>query len=769
MLYCSPSQDSKASEPNMQQERHTPASKRLVLLGGGHSHLAVLMYLAEHPLPGLDITLVTKDVETPYSGALPAYIDGSYSRDDLFIDLRPLALMAGARLIQASVDSLDLPTRQLHCPERPPIHFDYLSINIGSQPDTSRIAGAAQFGVAVKPISSFLEQWQQIQRDVAATQAYSLTIVGGGPASVELACAMQQRLHDSTSSKSASLHIHILSSAKSLLSGHSRKAQALATKALRDKGIVVHNACELTRIAPGRVYYQAQDEVGTLTSDCCIIATGASPARWLQHTGLALDAQGFIRVNDRLQSLSHPFVFAAGDVASIAGQERPKAGVYAVRQGMPLARNLRNYALAAALHPYKAQRYALALLSLGAGIAIATRGPWATQGRWAGRWKDWIDRRFVSKYSTLPDPGLGANNAAPLSVDTALLEAPVPVMRCSGCAAKLSSSSLGKVLTQLHSCTHEDIVSSLHSCEDASIIRIDAQRLLLQSVDHLHSFINDPYVFARIASNHCLSDIYAMGATPHSALAIVGLPHAAAPIMEDQLQQVMSACTQVLNAHNTALLGGHTSESETLSFGLSINAFAAPDKILRKHGMREGDVLILSKALGTGTLLAADMRLRARHRWIQPALAQMQRSNQVAAGIFQEYGAHACTDVTGFGLLGHLSEMISRDACELSIALSALPVLDGALECLSKGIVSSLHKDNASHANLIRNAEHYRNEARYALLFDPQTAGGLIAAIPEHAAQSCLTALHRAGDRSARCIAKVLKTNATAAAITLSD
>jgi selenide,water dikinase len=222
---------------------------------------------------------------------------------------------------------------------------------------------------------------------------------------------------------------------------------------------------------------------------------------------------------------------------------------------------------------------------------------------------------------------------------------------------------LSRVLANLHPCTHNDILSAHGSTEDASIVRIDDKRVLLQTVDHFRAFVNDPYLFARIATVHCLGDIHAMGATAHSALAIVSLPHAAADIMEDQMLQVMTGCTEVLNAHNTALIGGHSGEGGELSFGLSVNAFADADKLLRKTGLQTGDRLIVCKALGTGTLFAADMRYQARQRWIAPALNQMQQSSQLAAQIFLQHGAHACTDVTGFGLLGHLRETPPSCSC----------------------------------------------------------------------------------------------------------
>jgi selenide,water dikinase len=741
----------------MNHRQSVPLKKRLVLLGGGHSHLAVLMSLAKDPVPGLDVTLISRDVDTPYSGALPAFISGHAQEDDFLIDLRPLAQMAGARLIQASVEEIDLVSRTLRCAERPAVHFDILSLNLGSRPDSSAIPGAERHAISVKPLAAFLERWEQIQRDydaaLAAGRQYTLAIVGGGPASVELACAMQEHLHKSRGPK-LSLRIMLVCGRPRLLWGLAATAGALALRTLQERDIEVRLNCRVLAVEEGQLRVQdtssgQESRASALACNATIIATGAAASPWLQSTGLALDARGFVRVNNRLQSMSHPFVFAAGDIAAIAGQPRPKAGVYAVRQGMPLARNLRRFALGESLLPYSPQTKALALLYTGNEQAIATRGQWAAQGHWAWRWKDWIDKRFVAKYAKLAPPPQAQE------------------MRCAGCAAKVSSHMLGNVLSTLHPCTHEDILSTHGSTEDASIIHIDAGRVLLQTVDHFRAFVNDPYLFARIATVHCLSDIHAMGATSHSALAIVSLPHAAPDIMQDQMQQVMTGCTEVLNAHQTALIGGHTGEAGELSFGLSVNAFAAPDKLLRKTGLRTGDRLILCKALGTGTLFAADMRYQARQRWIAPALAQMQQSNLQAAQVFLQHGAHACTDVTGFGLLGHLREMCGTNGTELTLWLETLPVLEGALHCLEKGWYSSLHGDNARHAEVLGNAQTMADSTRVQLLYDPQTSGGLLAAVSPEQEQTCIAALHAAGYPAAVCIGAVTRADSGATLITL--
>lgn len=729
----------------MKHAYSAPARKRLVLLGGGHSHLAVLMSLANDPVPGLDVTLISRDVDTPYSGALPARLCGRAQDDDFLIDLRPLAQMAGVRLLQANVEQIDLERRVLQCVGRPPVPFDILSLNLGSRPDLSALPGAEQHAAAVKPISGFLERWEQIQRDydaaLAADRLYTIAIVGGGPASVELACAMQEHLRRSRGVR-LSLRIVLVCARARLLTGMASKAGDLALQMLQERDIDVRLYCRALAVEAGQLKVEEkrpgqEPHTTHIHCDTSIIATGAAAPAWLASTGLALDSRGFVRVNNRLQSMSHPFVFAAGDIAAIAGQPRPKAGVYAVRQGMPLARNLRRFFRGEPLLPYSPQSKALALLYMGDEQAIATRGQWAASGHWAWRWKDWIDKRFVARY-TRPAPPPAAEQ-----------------IRCAGCAAKIGSHLLGDVLAELKPCTRPDILTRHGLTEDAAIVQLDPHRVMLQSVDHFRAFVNDPYLFARIATVHCLSDIHAMGATSHSALAIIGVPHAAADIMQDQMLQVMTGCTEVLNAHDTALIGGHSAETAELSFGLSVTAFAAPEKLLHKTGLATGDRLILCKALGTGTLFAADMRYQARQRWIAPALEQMQQSNQRAAAIFQQHGARTCTDITGFGVLGHLREMCGPRGAQVTLWPERLPVLDGALACLERGWFSSLHAENARHADVLENAQDLGRTARLQLLFDPQTAGGLLAAIRPAQEQACLAALQAAGYHAASCIGEV--------------
>ena len=264
-----------------------------------------------------------------------------------------------------------------------------------------------------------------------------------------------------------------------------------------------------------------------------------------------------------------------------------------------------------------------------------------------------------------------------------------------------------------------------------------------------------------------MNDIYAMGCMPHSALAIVGIPTSSKKISKEQLSELMLGCNEALQQNDCSLVGGHSAESKELQFGLCVNGFIEHDALLSKNGMQTGDILILCKPLGSGTLLAADMRCKARHRWMKNALDQMLISNRKAAQYFVEYKATSCTDISGFGLAAHLFEMLTPNNVQLELDLADLPALDGALETLERGIVSSLHAENSLVSRNIFNSEAFRGNPRYDLLCDPQTAGGLLASVAESEAEACIQSLHESGYPHAKAIARVAKTGADQAALIL--
>ena len=740
------------------QQGQGPVLKDLVLIGGGHSHVAVLKRFGMETLAGVRLTLICRDSHTPYSGMLPGLIAGHYTFDQAHIDLGPLARFAGARFYHDEVVGLDLAERRVLCRDRPPVPYDVLSINIGSTPRTDEVEGAAGAVVPVKPISGFLARWRALEERVRGRGVARIAVVGGGAGGVEMALAAQYRLHHLLGNGHVHpdrLDIHLFADTDEILPTHNRHVRAKFRRVLAERGIELHLGQPVTQVGRGRLSLR---DGGAHVFDEILWVTAAGAAPWVRQAGLAVDEHGFVAVDDSLRSISHSEVFAAGDIAAMVNHPRPKSGVFAVRQGPPLARNLRRALLSEPLKRFAPQRRFLSLVSTGDKYAIASRGSWALEGRAMWRLKDWIDQRFMRKYNELPDMAADVASAvAPgLADEAAIKELSAIAMRCGGCGAKVGSTVLTRALSQLRPVDRADVLIGLDAPDDAAVVAVPPNKVMVHTVDFFRSFIDDPYVFGQVATNHSLGDIFAMGGTPQTALAIATIPYGIERKVEQQLFELMSGALKVLGEAETALVGGHTSEGLELSLGFAINGFADPARILRKGGMRAGDRLILTKPIGTGTLFAADMRRKAKARWIEAALASMLQSNRLAADCLRRYGATACTDVTGFGLLGHLVEMVKPSGVDVSLDLDRLPLLDGAVETIRMGIFSSLQPQNLRLRRAVRDAETAAADERYPLIFDPQTAGGLLASLAEESAQACLAELQRLGYAQAAIIGAVM-------------
>ena len=734
------------------QRQQTPIVKDLVLVGGGHSHVTVLKQFGMHPMPGVRLTVICRDVHTPYSGMLPGFLAGHYAYDDIHIDLGPLSRFAGARLYHDEVIGLDLAKRIVHCRQHPDVSYDVLSINSGSTPGYVQVPGAEQVVVPVKPISNFVQRWEHlVTRILAAQDAVRIGVVGAGAGGVELTLAMQFRLRHALreAGRTDTVTYHLFSGSPDILPTHNRHVQAKLRRILTARGIQVHESCQVVevykdglRCADGRMY--ELEEI--------LWVTDAAAPPWLAEAGLAVDERGFVLVNAALQSVSHLDVFAAGDVAAVAPYPREKSGVIAVRQGKPLARNLRRALTGRALRPFVPQKKWLALISTGDQYAIASRGGWSVEGRWVWRWKDWIDRRFMRAYNELPTMAPVESLTLPhgLVGEDVRQELSALSMRCGGCGAKVGATVLQRALARLHPMTRADVLIGLTHPDDAAVVAVPADKVMVHTVDFFRAIVDDPYVFGKIAANHSLGDIFAMGAEAQTALAIATVPYGVEAVVEDLLAQMLLGAEEVLHEAGAVLVGGHSSEGAELALGFAINGLVDPQDCLRKSGMHPGDRLIVTKALGTGTLFAADMRQRAKGRWMTAAIASMLQSNRPGAQCLRDYQATACTDVTGFGLLGHLVEMTRASGVDVTLDLGQIPWLDGAQETVSAGLLSSLQPQNVRLRRAIRNLDTVVTSPLYPLLFDPQTAGGLLASVPPDQAEDCLAALKTYGyDRAA--------------------
>ena len=728
------------------QAAPTPVLKDLVLVGGGHSHVFVLKGFGMAPLPGVRLTLVCRDVHTPYSGMLPGLIAGHYTYDEAHIDLQKLARFAGARFLHDEVVGLDADARTLQFRDRPPVGYDVLSIDIGSSPAKGEVPGADRFATAVKPISKLVAKWDKVvQRVLQAQGAVKIGVVGAGAAGTEMTLAMQFRLRNllREAGYAGEPELHLFSSAPTVLPTHNAGVRSRFARILAERGVHVHAPCRITEVLPHGV---KDDRNREHPLDEILWTTQAAAQSWPGDAGLAVSEHGFIKVDDTLESISHPGVFAAGDVAEMVNHPREKAGVFAVRQGPPLEANLRNALVGRPGVRFRPQKQFLSLVSTGDRYAVASRWFLSAEGAWVWRWKDHIDRKFMRKFGEdLPEMGMSKGGSpGPLHTDEearAILAA--ARMRCAGCGGKIGAGPLERALSRIEPLEREGVVVGLRGSDDAAAISIPCGKVAVQSVDFFRAFCDDPYLFGRITANHALGDIFAKGADAHSALAVAVVPYARESKVEEALYHMLYGANEALREAGAALVGGHSSEGADLALGLSVTGIADPERLMRKGGAQPGDALVLTKPIGVGTLFAADMKGKAKGRWIAAAMQTMCESNAPAARVLLENGATACTDVTGFGLLGHLIEMLGASEASAEVNLDAIPLLDGASETAAAGHLSSLHPQNLRAADALVSAPI--GHPAYPLLFDPQTAGGLLAAVPGDQIDAVRAGLEAAG------------------------
>ncbi|MEH2126051.1 FAD-dependent oxidoreductase [Nostoc sp.] len=392
------------------QQNIQPIVKNLVLIGGGHSHAILIKMFGIKPLTGVRLILITTASETAYSGMLPGHIAGFYSHNECHIDLRPLANFAQVQLYIDTVVALDLKNNKVLCANGLAVDFDVLSIDIGSTPAILSVSGASEYAIAAKPVSQLLEHWHQLIEAVGNNpqEPIRIAIVGGGAGGVELALSMQSRLHrilDETQQPIQNLEIHLFQRGQELMPNYHQSVRHQLQQILTDRGIKLHLGESVCKIAPktqneAKKVFEIKCESG-LTVECNKIfwVTQASAPEWLKNAGLGTDEPGFILVEDTLQSQTHPQVFASGDIATMVNHPRPKAGVFAVRQGKPLFENLQRILLGKPLKPYKPQKQYLSLIGTGDGRAIATKGIFTLPpDKLFWHYKDWIDRRFMKRF-----------------------------------------------------------------------------------------------------------------------------------------------------------------------------------------------------------------------------------------------------------------------------------------------------------------------------------------------------------------------------------
>ncbi len=430
---------------------------------------------------------------------------------------------------------------------------------------------------------------------------------------------------------------------------------------------------------------------------------------------------------------------------------RPKAGVYAVRQAPPLEENLRRAFAGQPLLAVRLQTRFLSLLSLGDREAVASRNGLVAKGRWVWRWKDSIDQKFMRQFAEL-QVSMDMTDRINSSPDDGM-----ELMHCGGCGSKLGPGLLMHNLKQVDASKKVEgiTIAANVMAEDASVWTPTPDTITVQSIDGFRSFTSDEYRFGRICANHALSDIYAMGATVTYAQAWINLTFSHPRIQQRDHLRMLQGIVDALSEQGAELTGGHSTEGAETHLAIVANGELMPETQWTKAGVQPGDVLVLSKGLGTGVILAADMQGEAQAAAVDVAYESMLQGNGRSMQQLKGFSPHAVTDVTGFGLLGHLLEMLDSTAAQSGTSvgavldLSAIPLLFGARELATAGWRSSLYPqlkpylDRCSLSGGLEGGLNQHNADKTCaveidLLLDPQTSGGLLASMAESDAKAML-------------------------------
>jgi selenide,water dikinase len=687
----------------------------LVFIGGGHTHSLVLRMLAMKPIDKVRLTLITDALLTPYSGMLPGYIAGHYSEEETHLDLNKLCRAANVRLVHGRVSGIDVENKIIQLDNQASVGYDRVSINTGSTPNVN-VPGAREFGVGVKPVSQLTATWRKLLAQKTEHNAQQVTehnikhssahwaVIGGGAAGIEMVLAIAHRFKQAGDA----LKLSLVQSGDTLLPGYHKNLQKQVANALHEYEIDFVTGFRVSQVTKNTIQSDAGD---ALDVDQSIWCTPATAPKWPALAGLDTDKSGFIAVNEFLQSTSHKDVFACGDVAAMITSPRPKAGVYAVRSAPFLVKNLRATFSQKTMQAVSLQTDFLSLIALGDKNAVGQRGKLSLKGEWVWRWKNHIDQKFIALFSKNL-PTMPAMDNEP--------------MHCGGCGSKIGPELLSDTLKELSIFPNQNFDTDLTQAEDASIAEVINNTSLFQSIDGFRAFSDDYYRLGIAATHHAVNDLYAMGLQPSSAQVWANLKFEHPRLTKRDFKRLMQGITKTLLHHETTLIGGHSTEGVETHLALVVNGTGG-GSCWPKNAIQEGDWLLLNKPLGTGIILAADTQSAASPHSVNELWSNLLQSNRPFFLGIKNKRVHAATDVTGFGLIGHLLEMVKETQHCIKITTNNVPLMSGALELSRLGIESTLLPQLMPMLNQCDTSDV--ELAMLKCLLDPQTNGGLIVSV----------------------------------------
>ena len=717
----------------------------VVLLGVGHTNAHIVrMWKMKRP-KNAQLICVSNFPNVTYSGMLPGVIAGQYPRSAMEIDLIRLAQSAGARVVIGEVNGLNTDSKQLLFADRPALSYDCLSIGVGSRPSFQGVeVSDGSPIVAVKPMQTFLKRLSERFSVVDKTEP-RIVIVGGGLGSIEIAFCLYERFfgkpkHDDDDlPQGIKPQISLVTGSNEIGAGLLDSTIARAKAEFGERGIELFTSSRIAKVqSDGLVRADGQP----IPADVVIWATSAVAGPLLGKLGQETDERGFLLTKSNLELTQASGVFAVGDSGTIVGANLPKAGVYAVRQGPILYKNILRKLVNQPLEDYVPQTGFLKLMNFGNDQAVAEYKGRSIAGRWAWKLKDRIDVKFMRMYQKYE----------PMKV--VVKSDDDEEMKCLGCGGKIGGQILSSALAELQVDEHPDVKIGLAEPDDAAVVRTRNDEVTV-TTDFFAAPFDDPYLVGRIAALNSASDCFVMGAKPNAALAIVQVPLGHPRAQTQVMRELMAGAAEEFNGMNAAIVGGHSIEGPRTTIGFTVLGSQLTAPVI-KGGLQPDDRLIITKALGTGILLAAWMQCKMPARSYQPVIDSMLQSNEIALELIQNFTISALTDVTGFGLAGHLTELMIASGVDVRLEHSAIKLLPGVEDLVAAGIQSTLAPDNRMILSRIDATELEIESAELAPLFDPQTGGGMLLGAAEDQVDAILEFLRQNGASESAVIGTVL-------------
>ncbi len=670
--------------------------KDLVLLGAGHSNIEVLNQLGKKAIKGVRVTIINNRYEATYSGMIPSYIEGNYDWKDINIDLPQLCSNYNHRLIISTINKIDIIEKKIIFKDRCPLEYDVLSINLGIKSDDKKIIGASKFALKLKPISNIKQNIEKILEFNLKNPNNDIVLIGAGAAGVEVSLSLSSLFKK----KNIMNKIILISKNSDILKNYTSLGAKTIKKELLKEKIKVYYNSEVTKITKNYLILNNKKKINCKWP---ILSTSSSPLELLDKSNLPRSANGDILTNNFLLVKGTENVFASGDIAQIAEEKIPKAGVYAVKQGNILYKNIKRLFLKKKLIKYYPQKNYLSLIGLPNKKAVAIKSFIFFKSSLFWYLKRYIDKKFVQKYSY--------NNKYIGKINNSV-EPYKNKMQCKGCGNKIPQLVLDKVFK-----------------ENISKGSLDADKVfktknLYHTTDIISSIVSDPYKLGIISANHSLNDIMASLAEPLSAQMIVSMPPALNKINARDLEQIHNGSKKIMKMLRCKISGGHTysSNDDQIYLGFSI---IGRKKNNHKNNISKGNVYITGK-IGSSLVFAGVNNKVVNGIRIKEVIDSMTSSNFDLFKILYKNNVKIVTDISGFGLAIHAYNLILRfpKLKGMKIYIDKIPLYRGAEIALSKNIQSSLASSNKEYIKKKLKIEC--NKKKIDLIFDPQTAGGML-------------------------------------------